>query len=233
MGSIAENAVLFSSYGLIFRSLVPVSDSLGRVITGSSIAGLFSGALVSVILTPVELVKCRMQVSGESGRQKYRSTLHCLQSIFKHEGGIKGFFRGAFAPTCLRESIGCAAWFSIYEGLVYHWMKRMILPKTKKGEKEPDRLQTLGACRLLLAGALGGLGFNLIMFPADVIKSRIQVEGSAEKAMVIARQLVAAEGIRGLYRGCAITCVRSIPTSACMFLSYEMTMKFMAPSKQL
>ncbi|EPZ32465.1 hypothetical protein O9G_001367 [Rozella allomycis CSF55] len=62
------------------------------------------------------------------------------------------------------------------------------------------------------------------MFPADVIKSRIQAQ-QGNGFYHTARQLFASEGIRGLYRGCGITIARSIPTSGLMFLVYEWTLK--------
>lgn len=60
MGSMAENAVLFSSYKTATTVLhhQGVADGALR----SAMAGLTAGIAVAFVLTPVELVKCKLQV---------------------------------------------------------------------------------------------------------------------------------------------------------------------------
>ena len=230
VGSIAENAVLFASYAWVRDRLNSASDSKLNSHASSFLAGLFGGFLISFILTPVELVKCRMQVQGEAGRLVYRNSWHCVKSVIKNEG-LCGLFTGS-VPTFWRESLGCAAWFSIYEGLIEHFLEQEF--RNRQGGLVKDSISTtppptpptrldLPISKLLFAGAASGLGFNLIMFPADVIKSQMQVSPSSSKTLFLkmGKDLFRAEGIRGLYRGCLITCIRSVPTSASMFFAYE------------
>ena len=67
--------------------------------------GAFSGISVACILTPVELVKCRMQTANE-GAVRYKSTVDCfLQTI--REGGVRALFRGHVGTLC-REIPGNA-----------------------------------------------------------------------------------------------------------------------------
>ena len=49
------------------------------------VAGGFSGLCVSFVLTPVELVKCRMQQAAPG---TYTSTLHCIRSSVVAEGAL-------------------------------------------------------------------------------------------------------------------------------------------------
>src|SRR5271154_4870742 len=65
----AENAMLFFAYNRaqdIFKSSnlfrTPASDSLS--ITGLIVAGGISGACTSYVLTPIELIKCKLQVQN-------------------------------------------------------------------------------------------------------------------------------------------------------------------------
>ena len=66
-GAMMENAILFSSFGAaqnFFRE-----DSYTMLSIPSIIAcGAFSGICVSFLLTPVELVKCRLQIQQAGGK---------------------------------------------------------------------------------------------------------------------------------------------------------------------
>ena len=55
----------------------------------------------------------------------------------------------------------------------------------------------------MFAGALSGMAYWLPMFPADLIKSRIQTEISASKANFsnLLGHIINTEGVRGLYKG--------------------------------
>jgi hypothetical protein len=67
--------------------------------------GAFSGISVACVLTPVELIKCRMQTANE-GAVRYKSTLDCLFKTVQ-EGGIRSLFRGHVGTLC-REIPGNA-----------------------------------------------------------------------------------------------------------------------------
>jgi hypothetical protein len=64
----------------------------------------------------------------------------------------------------------------------------------------------------------------------DVIKSRIQsstTQGKNLGIMSVARELVAAEGVAGLYRGLAPALIRAVPANAACFLGIETSRKFL------
>ena len=57
-----------------------------------------------------------------------------------------------------------------------------------------------------------------------MIKSRIQsstVQGQRQSIMGVARELVAAEGVAGLYRGLAPALIRAVPANAACFAGIE------------
>ncbi|XP_052901692.1 S-adenosylmethionine mitochondrial carrier protein homolog [Anopheles moucheti] len=66
----------------------------------------------------------------------------------------------------------------------------------------------------LIAGGVAGLVVDVVLFPIDTIKTRLQSE----------RGFVASGGFRGVYKGLAPTAAGSAPTSALFFCTYE-TMK--------
>ena len=53
-----------------------------------------SGCMATVIVQPMDLVKNRMQVSGEGGASKaHKSSLHAMSNILRDEGFL-GFYNG-------------------------------------------------------------------------------------------------------------------------------------------
>lgn len=63
----------------------------------------------TVVVSPVELVKCRMQLDKES---KYAKSSDCAKQILSSEG-VRGLFRGTYA-TAFREIWAYAAQFAAY-----------------------------------------------------------------------------------------------------------------------
>ncbi|KAI1635583.1 amino acid transporter arg-13 [Biscogniauxia mediterranea] len=191
--------------------------------------GAFSGAFTSVVLTPIELVKCKVQVpmgSGVAGAKPPQapSVMSVIRDVYKHEG-LKGFWHGQMG-TFLRESGGCAAWFGAKETTTK--MFYLLNERAAKSQSERDALATeaLPLWQQAIAGASAGMSYNFLFFPADTVKSRMQtspVGGSRQNRtfMQEGRALWHQHGLRGLYRGCGITVLRSAPSSAFIFIVYD------------
>jgi len=246
-GAMAENATLFltynraqsffKSYGLFFD---PSSDKLS--ITGLVAAGAISGACTSYVLTPIELVKCKLQVQNVGfytpGTTTFPSTTSSIKrnpsmpipnaaihtSAIKQPGplqlvshiyraqGFTGFWRGQMG-TFLRETGGSAAWFGTYE-YVSSFLK---VRRHRTDLSAPD---------LMISGACAGMAYNLVLFPADSIKSRMQTDSISETAGTkgfwhVGREMWRYGGVSIFYRGCLITVLRAAPASAVIFWTYE------------
>ncbi|KAJ3062395.1 hypothetical protein HDU98_001737 [Podochytrium sp. JEL0797] len=233
VGAMIENSGLFLCYNqiqLAVRSLSGVSQDTPLTLGQLSTCGFLSGAIVSMILTPVELIKCKLQVQGlnkhvvggagavKGLRPTYDGPFHIIKHILQKEG-LAGFYRG-HVGTFLRESGGGAAWFGTYE-----YACKWIIER--RGDPRVVRKDDLSPLDLMGAGALAGMVFNFSLFPADVIKSRQQTAeagsaGGKRGFIEVGREVYAGQGIRGFYRGCGITVARSAPTSGCIFMTYEL-----------
>lgn len=182
-------------------------------------AGAASGAFTSVILTPIELVKCQMQVPGTPSLSRSGGALSIIKAIYSHHG-IRGFWHGQLG-TLIRETGGSASWFGSYEA-VSILFRRSTYFATPTSDSDP-----LPLYQQLTAGAIAGMSYNLIFFPADTIKSRMQTEEVQQPKGVrrtfgsVSRALWQEQGLSGLYRGCGITVARSAPSSALIFTIYE------------
>jgi ornithine carrier protein len=234
VGAAVETSSLFFSYrvaqDLLIRTLPSLSqhiDETGKVVLpfGALLAcGGASGAFTSLLLTPIELIKCKMQVPitpsypistpGYSATQA-PGTLQLISSIFR-ANGILGFWHGQLG-TLIRETGGSAAWFGSYEGLKILFLRY---------DKTLQSIDDVKIWQKLSAGAVAGMSYNFVFYPADTIKSRMQTEETSTSTrkrnfVNTGRDLWRQQGIRGFYRGCGITVFRAAPSSAIIFSIYE------------
>jgi ornithine carrier protein len=189
------------------------------------LTGAFSGAFTSFVLTPIELVKCKIQapaVSGGGSGMTLRP-LSVIKDIFRHEG-IMGFWHGQLG-TLIREAGGCSAWFGAKETVTTAF-RQMNTRSMSEDEKLQILSKPLPLWQQALAGASAGVSYNFLFFPADTVKSRMQTMaiGDVKGRRTFWKEGVALwqqHGLRGLYRGCGVTCLRSAPSSAFIFMVYD------------
>ncbi|KAJ5609886.1 Mitochondrial ornithine carrier protein AmcA/O.t1.c1 [Penicillium herquei] len=220
-GAAVETSCLFFSYRLLQDALratvYPDVEQLPFLALVAS--GAASGSVTSLALTPIELIKCKMQVPLESTAHKPPGPVALIASIFRHEG-IRGFWRGQMG-TLIRETGGSAAWFGGYEAVSSIFRSRSATPMSAS--------DSLPVHQQMIAGATAGISYNFLFFPADTIKSRMQTEDitrlpanqQRQTFWSVGRGLWRQQGLKGLYRGCGITCARSAPSSAFIFAVYE------------
>ncbi|EWC45933.1 hypothetical protein DRE_04726 [Drechslerella stenobrocha 248] len=114
----AENAGLFFSYtisqNLLREFAYPAVNPDDKLPLPALVAcGAISGASCSLILTPIELIKCKMQVQAPVG------FLGTGAAIWR-EGGLRGLYRGC-GITVLRAAPASAVIFLVYETLKAHF----------------------------------------------------------------------------------------------------------------
>lgn len=250
VGAAAENASLFLSYGMaqsICRSWGGWAEAERLPDSVLVACGAASGITTSFILTPIELIKCQMQVhalynqssnatgtvaaanskkvpriatqSIHTSASSLPGPLQLISRIYSQDG-VSGFWRGQ-TGTLLREAGGSAAWFGSYE----------FVNKTLRAYRGDINGKNT-ATESMIAGATAGVMFNLSLFPADTIKSRIQTEAvvsshtgtgkAVQKGFIqVGRQIYKSGGLNALYRGCGITLARAVPSNAIIFATYE------------
>lgn len=205
VGACAESAVLFALYGWAHESLVRAGVAQPAAVAA---AGLFAGFAAAFVLTPVELVKCRLQVANVAGPQGARpKTYGAVMAQVVRAHGVRGLWHG-LSSTLAREVAGTAVWFSAYE-----WAAARLRRARPHSENS----------NLLMAGATAGVLFNFLVYPVDTVKSNIQTHAGAPLLVRAAVRRVVARpgGARNLYRGLGITLVRAVPANAVIFYTYE------------
>ncbi|KAL1894426.1 mitochondrial ornithine carrier protein [Sporothrix stenoceras] len=244
VGAALETSSLFlferlGRASLVWTGLYPKDKPLS--LPALWFTGAFSGVFTSFILTPVELVKCKIQVPAESipsaagpatgvTKTVYRRPLTVIREVYRY-GGIGGFWHGQVG-TLIREAGGCAAWFGSKETTTKLLREYNIRSAKAKGDATPNVLTALANNPLPLwqqamAGASAGMSYNFLFFPADTVKSRMQTSPLGGASAIRrtfwdeTKALYKQAGIRGFYRGCGITVARSAPSSAFIFMVFD------------
>jgi ornithine carrier protein len=121
-------------------------------------------------------------------------------------------------------------WFGSYEGVsaIFRHYRNL---KSKQDLSTPATItgDGLPVWQQMSAGAMAGMTYNFICYPADTIKSRMQTadfsqtlaRSGKETFWGVGRSVWKQQGLRGLYQGCGLTVARAIPGSAFIFAVYE------------
>lgn len=189
------------------------------------IAGAAAGATATTATYPLDLLRTRFAAQGSD--KVYSSFLGSLRDIASSEG-TRGFFQG------LGAGVGqivpyMGLFFAAYESL------RPVISPFNLPFGSGDA--TAG----VMASVLAKTG----VFPLDVIRKRLQIQGPTRTRFVpgkgykavadyaglgvwgTGKSIMRREGWRGLYRGLAIGLVKSAPASAVTMWTYERTLRIL------
>jgi len=181
------------------------TTSLSR--TDFVICGAFSGICNSFAITPVELIRIKLQIQGNSQTNKYSGSVDCFRKIIK-ENGLRGLYQGLWI-TILRELPAYMIYFGSYETL-------MQISERKYGERSK-----IPITNIVGYGAIAGVLLWLGTFPMDVVKSIIQAESFEKKKTVSAAvsHVYRTRGIGGFFNGLTPCLMRAPPINAATFLA--------------
>ncbi|KAF8608305.1 mitochondrial carrier [Ceratobasidium sp. AG-I] len=211
LGIAGVNSLLFASYAISKRVVSPFPElSLPQI----AAAGAMAGAANSVLASPVEMFKVRMQ--GQYGAAGDKKLSAVFGDMWRDWGFRRGVMRGFWA-TVAREIPAYAGFYTGYE-----FARRKF--KANYGPNIP-------VWALLSSGSCGGICYWLACYPLDVVKSRVQLANAPPKGLdYIAQELraiVREGGAAGLFRGLSPSLLRSIPAAASTFAAYELTKEFL------
>lgn len=194
-----ENATMFYSYSIAQKYLNNSNEN-----TKTAISGLLSGLTVSTLLTPSELVKCKLQHNLLENKKVAMKSF--VKNIYNNTG-ISGFYRGHISTMC-REGFGTTVYFSVYEIL-----KRRLYTLH----------ENVPIWKMAIAGSVSGICYWTSIFPIDTIKSNFQTSQLSYPKIIT--NIYKAHGFNGFYRGYSITAFRAVISNFFIFYSYELGIK--------
>ncbi|OMO76395.1 hypothetical protein CCACVL1_15702 [Corchorus capsularis] len=220
-----ESSLVFGIYSQAKQALQEGTQSNGPQPQAIIPSAAFGGAIISFILCPSELVKCRMQVQGTDSlvpkSSRYSSPLDCAFKTIKKDG-VTGIFRGGSA-TFLRETIGNAVFFSVYEYVRYYMHLQL-----NTGSSNHRNLIDMGVG--IMSGGLGGVACWSVVLPLDVAKTIIQTapdKSSSTNPLQVLNSIYRRAGLKGCYSGLGPTIVRAFPANAAAIVTWELAMKLL------
>ncbi|KAI9448846.1 mitochondrial inner membrane protein [Russula earlei] len=180
------------------------------------VAGGTAGGCQVVFTNPLEIVKIRLQIQGEAAKVEGavpRGAIHIIRQL-----GLLGLYRGASA--CLMRDIP----FSAVYFTAYSHLKKDVFHEGYHGKKL-SFFETLGSA------AIAGMPAAYFTTPADVVKTRLQVEarkgqttytGLADAFTKIYRE----EGFKAFFKGGPARIIRSSPQFGFTLVAYEYLHRF-------
>ncbi|KAL6615175.1 hypothetical protein ACP70R_037445 [Stipagrostis hirtigluma subsp. patula] len=227
IGIAVESSLFFGTYSQAKQLLQGRSED-GRpqlqVIIPSAAS---SGALISCVLTPTELTKCRMQVQGNDAvhAARYSSPLDCAVKTLESEG-LRGIYRGGLA-TLFREAIGNAVFFCAYEYSRF-WMHNYLDSPQFSASNHFVLAKDIGIG--IISGGISGMAFWTATLPLDVAKTIIQTNPDphlSRNPFQILRMIYKRAGMGGCYAGLGPTLARAFPANAAAIVAWEYSAKIL------
>ncbi|XP_058052819.1 brain mitochondrial carrier protein 1 isoform X1 [Ahaetulla prasina] len=203
------------------------------------------GGLASLVAEfgtfPVDLTKTRLQVQGQSidsrfREIKYRGMFHALFRISREEG-ILALYSG-IAPALLRQASYGTIKIGIYQSLKRLFVNRLEGPGQRVTRSLWRVLRILAYIMFspiadetllinVICGVISGVISSALANPTDVLKIRMQAQGSLFQGGMIGSfiDIYQQEGTRGLWRGVVPTAQRAAIVVGVELPVYDITKK--------
>jgi solute carrier family 25 protein 39/40 len=170
----------------------------------SLLAGLCGACATSLVVTPLDVLKARLQVQ-QHGVLRNGHALRGVYSELVRSEGVKGLWRGLGASLFLTVPT-TALYMTLYDSLK---------------EKLITRYQQHEELSIVLSGTISRCIVATVGSPLELIRTSIQATKGSSSISNMWKQNIESAGVRGLFRGLAPTLIRDAPFSAIYWVLYE------------
>ncbi|CAK8681836.1 mitochondrial thiamine pyrophosphate carrier-like [Clavelina lepadiformis] len=181
--------------------------------------GSLAGAAATIAAQPADVLRTRFAAQKEP--VAHRSYTQAVQHMLKNEG-VFSFYKG-LTPAIIQIIPYSGLQFASYSLLQALWRK--------------GGLQEGSICNLLCGGGAGVIGKALV-YPLDVTKKRLQVQGfnKATVSKVVSysnfrnciHMIWKTEGLRGFYKGGAVSVIKACTSTGLAFFTYELFVELLS-----
>lgn len=175
-------------------------------------AGCVSGALSTLVTTPFDLVKVKLQTEKPKSNRLVLGSSRRLIALQLRTRGFRGLYSG-WGITLCREVPSVGVYFASY-----YKLKNRIKDLT-------NGRQTITE---VMAGGIAGMLSWTVSIPFDIVKTRQQIQNfelahntKPITALTIASEVWQKEGVAGFGRGAFPLVLRAFPVNAVSFFAYE------------
>lgn len=228
----------------IHPSSVPPLTSPTPQMSADFWAGYISGAVGILIGNPLDLIKVRLQASSSSPTLPPSLPPHPSSTTSPllptnppstpstppkppYFPTLKSYITGTAAPILGYGALNALLF------ITYNRSEHLLnthfpcspspLPTASTPPATGSNLYTT-----FLAGCIGGLATFIVSTPTELVKCRAQVLSTPRSSLSIARSVVRADGLRGLYFGGGVTAARDSVGYGFYFWSYELSRRWLS-----
>lgn len=223
--SVVYGYVQFMAFEAITEFLwrtYPVSTTPKWKPVSHFVCGGIAGCLSSTVAQPLDVLRTRLVAQGEP--KVYKNIYQAACRMYINEGVIS-FYKG-LVPTLVQIFPHAGLQFGFYAFFKSFWEMSFNI-------KKKDPYQPADVEESLVCGALSGICSKGIIYPLDMVKKRLQVQGFHEargtfgkvqsySGMLNCFKVVAKEeGVAGFFKGLAPSTLKAGLSVALIFCTYE------------
>lgn len=181
-------------------------------------ASMSSGICCQTGVYPIDLIRTRLMTSPGA----YDGMLDCFKSTIKEEG-LRGLYKGLLPANMFAVPYYGTQFF------VYDMLKVQYTTFNRPVDDPRPGNPLIG----IPLGAISSMTACFVAFPFQMAWKRLQVQGVGGRPIQYAgtvdclRQVMAKEGIQGVYAGLVPNLIKLAPTGAISFLAVEAIKDFM------
>ncbi|KAI7888027.1 mitochondrial carrier domain-containing protein [Mucor mucedo] len=179
-------------------------------------SGMIAGCIATAATYPFDLLRTRFAVN--KGPQMYNTSVTQAMVDIYHKEGPRGFYRGLW-PAMIQIMPYMGLLFSSYDVFAKSFKKLRDDNVLSKGYKPTHDM---------LSGAMSGFFSKMAVYPFDLVRKRLQMEGSYraesnQSWLSCLMSIMKREGVRSLYKGLAPSLLKVAPANAVTFMVFEET----------
>jgi len=221
--AIPASTVYLALYEVIRDRVAPMAwHEHSAAAIAPPVAGFTARAFTATFVSPLELVRTKMQASVTSKASQLTMT-QGFRHIVQAEGW-RGMFRGLGASIARDAPFSAVYWTTFEAGkraLAGSGHPLLTDDTSTPGNPKPTIASTL------IAAASGGALSAFVTNPMDVVKTQLQtlpVKPDAPPPPSVRQQfwaILESQGVRGFYNGFAVRVARIVPATALFMASYD------------
>ncbi|KAH8291382.1 hypothetical protein KR054_011065, partial [Drosophila jambulina] len=191
------------------------------------LCGGFSGCMGAMASQPFDVVRTLVVVEDPNSKRSQMRPLEGVRLVYR-KFGWGGLMTGL--PFTLAETFPLVG----INFLIYKYLNSWVLAGKQDQECKTGMCTDIHSGYLFVNGALAGVVAKTFIYPADLLRKRIQLVSlnqenpqlrSSPDCPTVLQCIVATfrtEGLHGFYKGIIPTLIKSALTSACYFTIYDL-----------
>ena len=178
-------------------------------VAGRLAAGASAACTATIITYPLDIIRLRLSIDPTT-----KNMVQVFKNILKEEGAMA--FAKGLPATCLSIAPYSALNFCMFD------LIKASLPAEIRNEPQGIAMASLMATALATGSC----------YPLDTVRRQMQMKSSTTTNIIVAaKNIVATQGVAGLFRGFVPNAVKNMPNKSIQLTTYDVLKKYIAKSE--